>query len=84
MAGFPFVVHSSLQTLPHPTSIRVGVVGFNLSLVLTLCLFDCSSEGIAGFLKAYGLVSRSLKVAALAFSSVRMLPVIHGFWLEYV
>jgi hypothetical protein len=29
-------------------------------------------------------VSRSLNVAALAFSSVQMLPVIHGFWLEYM
>ena len=27
---------------------------------------------------------RSLKVAAVAFSSMRMLPVIHGFWLGYV
>ena len=25
-----------------------------------------------------------LKTAALPFSSVQMLPVIHGFWLEYV
>ena len=30
------------------------------------------------------LVSRSLKAAALAFSSMRMLPVIHRFWLGYV
>ena len=29
-------------------------------------------------------MSRSLNVAALAFSSVQMLPVIHGFWLEYM
>jgi hypothetical protein len=29
-------------------------------------------------------VSRSLKAEALAFSSVRMLRVIHGFWLGYV
>jgi hypothetical protein len=50
VAGFPFVVHKSLQALPHLTSVRAGVVGFNLSPVLTLCLFDGSSEGIAGFL----------------------------------
>ena len=31
-----------------------------------------------------GLVSCSLKEAALAFSSMWMLPVIHGFWLGYV
>jgi hypothetical protein len=31
-------------------SVRAGVVGFNLSPVLTLYLFDGSSEGIAGFL----------------------------------
>ena len=54
------------------------MIRFNLSPVLTLCLFDGSSEGIAGFL------SHSLKVAALAGSSVRMLPVIHVFWLGYV
>ena len=29
-------------------------------------------------------MSRSLKAAALAFSSMWMLPVIHGFWLGYV
>ena len=51
-AGFPFVVRNSLQAFPHLTSIRTGVVGFNLSPVLTLCLFDGSSEGIAGFLWA--------------------------------
>ena len=33
---------------------------------------------------ASGLESRSLKAAALAFSSVQMLPVIHGFWVGYV
>jgi hypothetical protein len=41
-------------------------------------LFDGLSEGIAG------LVFLSLKVAALAFSLVWMLPVIHCFWLGYV
>ena len=29
-------------------------------------------------------MSLSLKVAALVFSSVKMLPVIHRFWLGYV
>ena len=81
MAGFPFVVRSSFQALPHPPSVRAGVVGFNLSPVLTLCLFDGLLEGIAGFLR---LVSCSLKAAALVFSSVRILPVIHGFWLGNV
>ena len=49
-------------------SVRAGVVGFNLSPVLKLCLFDGPSEGIAGFV----------------INSVRILPVIHGFWLGYV
>ena len=49
-SGFPFVVRNSFQTLPHPTSVKAGVVGFNLNPVLTLCLFDGSSEGIAGFI----------------------------------
>jgi hypothetical protein len=49
-AGFAFVIRGSLQALPLPTSIRPSVVGFNLSPVLTLCLFDGSSEGIAKFL----------------------------------
>jgi hypothetical protein len=40
-----------MQALPHPTNITAGVVGFNLSPVLMLCLFDGSSEGIAGFFK---------------------------------
>jgi hypothetical protein len=74
----PFVVCNGLHALPHPTSVRASVVRFDLSPVLTLCLFDGSSEGIAGFLIS------SLKAAALAFSSVRMLPVIHGFCLGYV
>jgi hypothetical protein len=47
---FPFVLRNSLQALPHPMSVGAGVVQFNLSPVLTLCLFDGSSEGIAGFL----------------------------------
>ena len=83
-SGFPFVVCNSLQALPHPTSVRAGVVGFNLNPVLMHCLFDGSSEGIAGFLIGAQLVSRSLKAAALAFSSMWMLPVIQGFWLRYV
>ena len=47
---FTFVVCNSLQALPHPTSVGASVVRFDLSLILTLCLFDGSSEGIAGFL----------------------------------
>jgi hypothetical protein len=34
-------------------SVRAGVVGFNLNPVLMLCLFDGSSEGIAGFLISF-------------------------------
>jgi hypothetical protein len=49
MAGFPFVICYSLQTLPHPTIFRASVVGFDLSPVLTRFLFDGSSEGVAGF-----------------------------------
>ena len=52
-AVLPFVVCNSLQALPHPTSIGAGVAQFDLSLVLTLCLFDVSSEGIAGFLISF-------------------------------
>ena len=48
-AGFFFVICDSLQALPHPTSIRASVVGFDLSPALMLCLFDDSSEGVAGF-----------------------------------
>ena len=33
---------------PHLTSVRASVVGFNLSLVLTIFLFDGFSEGIVG------------------------------------
>ena len=36
-----------------------------------------------GFLMS-GLVSRSLKASAVAFSSMWMLPIIHCFWLGYV
>ena len=50
MDGLPFVIRSSLQALPQPTSVRAGVVGFDLSPVLTLSLFDGSLEGVAGFL----------------------------------
>jgi hypothetical protein len=46
-AVFPFVVRNSFQALTHPTSIRAGVIGFNLSPLLMFCLFDGSSEGIA-------------------------------------
>ena len=50
-AVLPFVVCNSLQALPHPTSVREGVVvRFDISPVLTLCLFDGSSQGITGFL----------------------------------
>uniref|UniRef100_A0A4W5K8P3 receptor protein-tyrosine kinase n=1 Tax=Hucho hucho TaxID=62062 RepID=A0A4W5K8P3_9TELE len=52
-----FVVRNSFQALPHPTSIRAGVVGFNLNPVSTLCLFDGSSEDIAGFLISWEEVS---------------------------
>ena len=48
-AGLPFVVLDSLQALRHPTSSRAGVVGFDLSPELMLCLFDGSLEGIVGF-----------------------------------
>ena len=58
---------NSFQALTHPTSVRAGVVGFNLSPLLMLCLFDGSTEGIAGFLISVRL-SRSLKAAG-AFSS---------------
>ena len=50
MAGIHFVICESLQALPHPTSVRAGVVGFDLSPVLMLCLFDGSSEGVAEYL----------------------------------
>jgi hypothetical protein len=81
-AGFPFVVHNSFQALTHPTSVRAGVAVLNLNPVLTLCLMDGSSEGVAGF-----LIKVQINVPlfeALAFSSMQMLPVIHGFWLGYV
>ena len=73
------VIRDSLQALPRLASIRAGVVGFDFSPVLTLCLFDGLSEGVAGF-----LLSVRMKAAAVAFTSVQMLPVIHGFWLGYV
>jgi hypothetical protein len=47
---FPFVTHNSLQALLHPPCIRAGLVGFDLSPVLTLCLFDGLSEGVVGLL----------------------------------
>jgi hypothetical protein len=46
--GFPFVVRNISPA--HPTSFIAGVVRFNHSPVLMLCLFDGFSEGIAGFL----------------------------------
>ena len=45
-----FVVRKSLQALPHPRSIIADVLGFNLSPVMALCLFDGLSKGVAGFL----------------------------------
>ena len=49
----PFVVCNGLQALPHPMSIRAGIVRFGLSPVLTFSLYDGSSEGIAGFLISF-------------------------------
>jgi hypothetical protein len=40
----PFVVCNGLQALPHPTSIRAGVVQLDLDPVLKLCLFDGLSD----------------------------------------
>jgi hypothetical protein len=65
-------------------STGAGVVRFDLSPVFMLCLFHGSSEGIAGFHILVQVRVRSLKAAALPFSSVQMLPVIHGFWLGNV
>ena len=65
-------------------NVGAGVVRFNLSPVLMRCLFDGSSEGIAGFLISVRVRVPLLEAAALPFSPVRMLPVIHGFWLGYV
>jgi hypothetical protein len=48
-SGFPFVVRNIFKVFPHP-SVRAGLVGFKLSHVLTLCLFNGLSEGIVGFL----------------------------------
>jgi hypothetical protein len=50
VAEFPFVIRDSLQALPHLTSVRASVVGFDLGHVMTHCLFDGSSEDVAGFL----------------------------------
>ena len=44
----PFVIRGSLQAVPHLTSVRTGVVGFDLSPVLMISLFDGSSESIVG------------------------------------
>jgi hypothetical protein len=46
VAGSLFVIRDSLQTLPHLTSVKAGVVGFALSLALMLCLSDGLSEGL--------------------------------------
>jgi hypothetical protein len=59
-----------LQALPHPTSVRAGVVGFNLSPVLTLFLYDGSSEGIAGFLI-------NARISAPLFESVTILIILY-------
>jgi hypothetical protein len=32
----PFVIHYRLQALPHPMSIRAGVIGFHLSPIIVL------------------------------------------------
>ena len=50
VAGFPFVICDILQALSYLTSVSAGVVGFDLSPVLILCLSDGSLEGIGGFL----------------------------------
>ena len=52
-AVLPFVVCNGLQALPHTMSVGDGVVRFDLSPVLTLCLFDGSSEDISGFLISF-------------------------------
>ena len=82
--AFLFVVGNGLHALTHSKSVRAGVVRFDLSPVLTLCLFDGSSEGIARFIIRVRVSVPLLETAALVFSSVRMLPVIRGFWLGYV
>ena len=63
-ANVPFVVRNNFQALPHPTSLRASVEGFNLSPVLTLCLFNGSFEGIAGI-----LISVRISVLLLESSS---------------
>jgi hypothetical protein len=63
-------------------TVRFGVVGFDLSPVLPLCLFDGLSEGVAEFLISIW-VSVPL-IESGRFRSVRMFPVVHGFWLGYV
>ena len=50
VAVLPFIVCNNLQSLPHPSSVAAGVVQFDFSPVLKLCLFDGSSEGVARFL----------------------------------
>ena len=63
-ASICLVVCNSLQDLPHPTSVRAGVVGFKLSAVLMLCLFDGLSESIARFLISVRISVPLLKAAA--------------------
>jgi hypothetical protein len=69
VAGFPFVIHDSVQALPLLTSTRSGLVGFDLSPVLTLCLFNGSSEVIAGF-----LISVRISVLLLESADVAFIP----------
>ena len=57
----------NVATLPHPMSVRAGILGFYFFPVLMLGLFVGSSEGVAGFL-----------------ITIRMLPLIHCFWLGNV
>ena len=73
-----------MQALTHLTSLRAVVVGFNLSAILMLCLFDGSSVGVAGFLIRVRVSVPLLETVAQAFISVLMFSVIHGFWLGYV
>jgi hypothetical protein len=60
-AVLPFVACNGLQALPHPTRVGDGVVRLDLSPVLTLCLFDGSSEEIAGFLISFRVRVRLLE-----------------------
>ena len=83
MAGFPFVICYRLQALPHTTSVRVGVIGLHLPHIFSFCVFEVSSEVVAGFL-VYIHVHVSFLGVALTFSSAQILPVIYGFWSGYI